>query len=309
MQKNSLPSHLSPSSISEYYWNHLGELTDYSKFHFLTRNFLLKQSSRAKQELDILLFSKDTTHEQWLLLIESLTNPKQPTNKDRIAYLQQYPTLRQTSRACFARIFGEKIWGIDYQNDFLSVSTMGDVEPVWNTLMQDTKAISCLATYALNFLFLENHFFHFQSEIDLIIHFYEIYDRLTEQNNSQTVQSDALTVQLYFLTHTIINDSLFYTRPIPEAHRQMHLDRLSLLSERIIHTPEKFTTDALCEFVAVYTLLHRPCPTIQFISSYLASVHSPEHQYLMKQNSFMSLSEAEHSNVLYICGWSALKIP
>jgi hypothetical protein len=292
------PEAYSPASIAQRFWESKNELPIYNWFHFATRLAFVLNDTKAKKELADFYRSElenVTKAEQWNTVNEVLKNPSNPTETKRVELLKSYPTLRSSARYCFATLFSKKIWDIDFTPFTIDSIALEDVKSVQAKLLEDRKAILILSTYALNFLILTNHFQKTFNEEELIKNLYKILDDAWE------LPEMTLQKRIYFITHMIINDSLFYTRSIPHSHKQIHSLYTAKLELEIKNDIKKVSFDCLSEFVAANHLLDLHSKIDNDIFSLIVNATHSEKPFIVEpQNPSMTITQAEHLNALFI---------
>lgn len=303
MVRQTSPTLPSPREVADHYWQHLNELSEYSKFHYLTRLYLICNDTKALSHLNALLTHTADVKTQWSALLHYLKNKDKIIEPYRQEFLDKYPTLRDETSKCFGLLYGKKIWGISFTEEYPTEDLYDETYEMFNKLIHDKQSVINLSTYALNFLYLQNSLHSFVSEEVLLANLYEEYYSHSKIQNCTDSKFTPLK-QLYYVTHLVINDSHFYTREIPKAHVELHSDALMGICMSISSNSEEFTLDALCEIVVAYKLIGQTCPIFSQITECMRMLHLAGSPYLTASASPSSINDAEHTNVLYICGWS-----
>ena len=291
---------LSPLQAYEYYWSIFEKLSRQTRFHFLSRTYLIANDERSGRMLQAMYDQqlKDMSQEdcfQYLMGYLDYSNKK--IVPERRAYLKRYPQMRSFSRDAFTVLFAKRLWGIDMKDVFFQRWPKNNVETIVHTLLNDTEAILELRTYALNFLHLYTHFFKPDDHASLLI---QMYDVISNNWKARLLQTNGLRDLTYFVTHQIINDSLFYTRAIPSEHIHVHQDFLKRLSTDLTELPiHMLTVDCLCERALCYRLLDLKSANHDRVLAYVSQQKSSRGNYLIQPGIEDTLGHAEHRNVLY----------
>ncbi len=294
------------NTVKQYYFDHLAQLSSYSYFHFLTRLWLCKGDSLARAELDALYqreFSGRSTEQQYQTLLLYLTNPKQPTSLERQQYLRLYPDLRPFARDAFACVFAQAIWKLDLTAEFHSRWKSDQSSELAQQLLEDLPAINSLATYALNFLILQTFMYH-PKEFEKL--YESLFSVLEKAWLKIAEKPDGLQIISYFITHLIINDTLFYTRKLPEARRARYNNFL----ERVVGAIQlaglsSVSVDCLNELIVCCNLVGSDKPELKSsVLQYVVQHKSSHGEYLVEPDlPEQTISDAEHRNVLFILGF------
>ena len=295
---------ISANIVRATYFRNLRFLHPYNKFHFLTRLWLLRKDKDAMDVLQLMFkeyLENKSPEQQWDFLRLCLTSYKVPQSEDRKYFLQKYPELRSFARDAFIVLFAKKIWNLDLYSQFSQKTDKKKIQELFNTLLPDTTAITVLATYALNFLVLATDFFQILPERELIEKLYKIQE---ENWGKSLAQQNGLQLLVYFFTHVVINDTLFYTRPIPKEHLALHQQMLQKIEKELMKNTEKVSVDCLCEFIVVSQMLGMETALKERILKKITVISDAGDIYLAElDNQDQNLSEAEHTNVLFICGF------
>ncbi|MFZ5376576.1 MAG: hypothetical protein ACOZAN_02795 [Patescibacteria group bacterium] len=297
-------SHLSPLRVKNYFFSNHQRLSDYTWFHFLSRSWLIIQDRDAKKILDQ-IFDQEIKDQQTEYQIKTLQhylkNPLDPVLPERVAYLNKYPDLRPLTRDSLTAIFAQKLWKLDLKQVLKSWQPQ-QLDQVANRLWLDQPAMLSLATYAINFLTLYYYSFAEDRFANCIDHLYQIIDEAWEKLSQVPGGLQSIA---YFVTHIIINDSLFYTRPIPKERRELHLRFLDRLVTEIY--PDRITdvsVDCHCEIQTCYLILESISPFMELAKQYVEQHTDPTNQFLIEEHQkSVPFSRIEHQNVLYTVGF------
>lgn len=294
-------SHLTPRAVADYYWDNIDQLNPYAYFHFVTRLALVGNHERAHQELDT-LYEQHLHQKPAVAQVEALRgflmNHKPIASAERRAYLAQYPKLRPFAKDAFSVLFAQKVWGLDLTEAALSEWSEAELKDIAEALLADPDAVFSLATYALNFLFLAAHFSDKQSFESTIT---SLYDILESRWEAGVATEGGIQTITYFITHMIINDSLFYTRDVPAERRELHTSYLrrveALIEEKGM---DVISVDCHCELQLCFGMLGEVSKLRDQAKEYVTQYQSAEGIYITEPDLEKDLSQAEHTNVLYI---------
>lgn len=303
---------INPDSVELFYWQHLDDLDVYTRFHFLTRLFFLANHVKASKELQKIYHEHleyRSPNDQWNFLDDFLTNPKKIADPERAKLLEKFPELRQYARYFFIILFAKNIWNLDLSNFLVSRVDEKNVSEVSAILIENSDDLLKLSTFALNFMILGSYFYTSQSETTtLLSNLYEVWDKAWLKKLNNQYNSLSYNQLVYFVTHVLINDSLFYTRKIPTIHKELHLKRLKRIEDWLLGNFDKLSIDCLCELVVAFEMLSVRPTFKEDLYFHLLNNVSSKGKYLTEPDiPNKTVAEAEHTNVLFILGYKYLQ--
>lgn len=294
--------------IYNYYFEHIDTLDTETQFHFATRLYLWSGDTAAWQLLQRLrpwCTADEQPGAAVRQVLEHVTAA--PLLKVRNAtalrtpYFERYPLLRQCNVVLFRLLFLKTIYDIDERTLFYELFDKTEVEAMYTALKADSDALRILATYATNFLYIYARFIH-EDETGLPIrHFYELgslgYDGFGKTG---------LQLNIYFYTHCIIGESLFYSRALPQETLPVYVAMSEYLEGLIAANYADINLDNKFEFLVASLLCgYRPGLSGRIYEEANRSLADEGDFLVDRYNSFpqpdrQSFAASEHRNVLFL---------
>ena len=307
MSKPSVPLH---QSVYDYYCTHFEELSFWKKIHFATRlahwdNDIFCHDNLAKMRLDTIgEIDVETTLKQLYYRYKD-TPPKSPKNAAelRLPYFEKYPELRTINIVLFRALVYMQSYNIDCRSYIDQLFPHDKIGKFLTKLFQDEAAVSILSTHALNAQYLYRRLVQ-QSDDTPDFSPYVMYEI---GKNSYTLSDKThLKLYIYFYTHCIIGESLFYTRQIPKHLREIYTTMLRDLEDVIDEHFIDINLDNKCEFLVCCQILDLPTRIRSRIEHECQNSVSDQGMYLIDRHNTnpqidsSDFNKSEHRNVLYI---------
>lgn len=294
------------SQIEDFYNANFSHLSPKKQFHFASRLYLSTGKPAYRQKLEKL-------QEKWLgrnkreteeILREVLNEPaKSGTGKKaalRQQYLQKYPLIKDCNRFLFKILFAKTIYHKDIGPLAWKVESIKKIIKIANQLQGDNEAISILSTVAVNFLYLAAALLPGQVTEPDPRAFLKI------MQNERGTSLPHLQLQIYLLTHSIIGESLFYSRPITR-HEEAYREMIRVLNWLIGQNFKKVSLDCKFEYLVCARLCRMPAQNEGKILEEADKSLSPDGHYLVDTLNEhaanarnKSLSASEHRNTLLL---------
>lgn len=238
--------------------------------------------------------SDAATVQQLQLCLQSVANNSSAINSfdTRQQYFEKYPSLYGIELALFQVRNWLFLYNIDTRKTLQTLGGFSEYPVLSSKLANDTQALSALSTYAVNLLYLGK--------------------RLIEQDESQiftqAVWGEILhnpaasdTLKVYFLTHCIIGETLFYARPIPTPGLATYRQWLREL-EAELGTTERLSLDAQFELLVAHKLCGSTSVFAERIAQAASAAFDPNLGFIVDTSKpdKNTLETAEHRNILYV---------
>ena len=292
------------NSVLETYQRSFYDLPDRQRFHFANRLYLWGQWPQAADWLTEMrsTFTADEQPLQTLIPILTQALPElAQTGALRQPFFERYPLLRSYERVLFRILFLHSVYGIDGHALLFQVLDEASARQLYDSLLHDPEALRVLSSYAINYLYL---FDHFDTSVDRL--------RLQPEQLLKIADGytggSALDRQLedYYYTHCILGETLLYARPVATEKQPPHLKMLQKLETIITEHLVETKLDVLYEYLVCCRILnHRSELEPQILARTEKAVHpdgfiaEPLSTHLQA-----SLQNAEHRNVLFLLSQS-----
>lgn len=300
--------------ISRYYWGHLEHLRG-SKFHFLSRHYLWFGDDKSRKALDKI--KKDfigSCDEDVAYMIEKLLssehiNAFMNEPRLRIPLFRKYDKLYVYDKVLFKVLFAQKIFGLDIRPIVSRYVKREELIKLKQELEKNNADMAILSTYALNFIY-NVEFYLYQD--DKTSHFVnpELYYRIAKNGYVGRAKGKN-NLQIYFLTHCIINESRFYSRKITR-HKESYIKMIKLAEDIIRSDYFGISLDNKLEFLVCARLLGFESALRQVIHSEAQLSLSHSGNYLVDAfnaaaywKNKASFKESEHRNILFLMAFGS----
>lgn len=294
--------------IYSYYIDHFAELPIEKQFHFASRLYLWEEDETCRRYLEKLRpwFTHNDSPEaalQEIVDTAPLWQAESSVNAVGIRqpYFDKYPQLRMYSRVLFRIIFLRVLYGIDTREWFYKSFPQHEVDKLATLLLADVAALRHLSTYATNFLYLYYGVIKGDSSsLDA-----EIFLKASNEGYDFADPSN-LQLAIYFYTHCIIGQSLFYTRHLPTTQLDKFQTMLSRLDILLNKHFENINLDNKFEYLVCARLLSSNSSLASRIFNEASKSLAPDGIFLIDQHNGhpqshkISFADSEHRNVLFI---------
>jgi len=293
------------ANVEDYYRENLAHLQD-RKFHFSSRMFLWNNDPFYKQQLRKL--KKDyigTAKLEYREKINELFHANSNLSgmmflQRRKEFFEKYPNIFNYNKLLFRYLFSKSIYQLDLREIISEKLSDQEIVTLRQELLSDSQAIASLSTHAINFLYLSNLYLNQSTAKDDLLRFLAI-----SRESSRKTNATDLSLRIYLLTHCIIGESAFYSRPITTNLETYRLF-LQELEEIISKNYTAISLDAKFEFLVC-------CKICNYLSNIERLIQTEAQKSLSPQGIFFvdtlnthaninqnGLSCAEHRNVLAI---------
>ena len=283
------------NTILEAYTAGFPSLSPKAKFHFASRLYLWNKEPRTEGWLQDLRpwFTADNNPRQAVLeLVKAAPPPMKQTASIRRRYFDRFPALQSATRALFRLNFMTVIYDCGESDIFYEVLDETSAAELRRRLLADDEAMIGLSSFALNYIYLYDGLMQSTETpggqlLELARSGFDSSDRLERQ------------LQLYFYTHCLIGQSLFYRRQVEatDTYLAMQHDTETLIE----HHFDDIKLDNMFEHLVGCRLLGRRSRLEDRILSKAEAnltVESFIAEPLDKRP--QNLGTAEHRNVLFL---------
>jgi len=294
--------------VENYYHDNFDYLND-KTFHFLSRMYLFTKNPKFLERLSSFRLNSESFTQKAKNIME---NPKDNSKVNyanlRLEYFEKHPNLRSIALVMFEYLFQKEIFGSNFSKEVFNLIDIEQLLEIKNNLLKDPRSIAVLGTYALNFLFNLEYLSQelndkYQVDFNQLLKISEDYfqeETLTNENG----------LQIYYMTHVIINSSYFYSHDI--QNKSEILIPFLKKTERLIQADYfNISLDHKFEFLVCCRLLNYSSSLEQIISSEADKSMSKIGNYLvdrLKPDGFKSLKNtlmcSEHRNVLFLMAFN-----
>lgn len=297
--------------ISDYYWESLPYFDSRKpvRFHLISRLHLWNQNDRTTKEIRGLrhwfFFGEENSIAENLrkkLSEPFVLGPNSIERKLRVTLLDKYPLVAGYNRLLFMRLFGKLLYKQDLGEDIRTIVPDEDFIRLYKELSVDYEAICGLATHALNYLYLTDHFFLSSKESERLDP--TLLLAIGEKYFIEQLPSQPTNLAIYYFTHCLIGASLFYSQNII-GHSDTYSKMLSLTEKLVAKNYNSLSLDTKFEFLICTRLLNTPSNIETKIMSEAQQSLSPFGNYLVDtlnetREKKSSLIHSEHRNVLFL---------
>jgi hypothetical protein len=304
-------------SIEEVVYNYFDKNYDglgSSKFHFSSRlyNFFKSQKEfkRLKKiEAEYIGDYKEKTHLiiSNILSSQTIDNPTRNNKKFRDGILlKSYPMLSKYNQILFKFLFTKQIYKKNISKIIEKYVNIEDLLAYREKLLKNPLHICSLSTFAINYLYILDFFLKHSnnsSKRSLIV---PNLLKIAKEKYKLPSLKNKLNLQLYFYTHCIIDESLFYSSKITK-NKKTYFEMMKLSEEIIINNYFEISVDNKVEFLVCAKLSGYKTKLFNIIYSECKKSLSDTDNFLIdrqnkqseqKLNNFLRV--AEHRNVLFL---------
>jgi hypothetical protein len=243
--------------VNNYYRSNLSSLPFGKRFHFGSRVWLWSQDEEMANFLRSVRaeFCCDGNLEQLNDTLTTVINtPMQDFGAknaatERKPYFEKYPLLRQSLLAMFRLLFTKTIYGIDSRVLLANHFDISELDEMEKRLIGDKDALSTLSTHAVNFLYLYNRFYK-SNDNGIAVDFL-----LSHAETMDTSSNLDLLLYIYFVTHCVIGESLFYKRHIPQNILKPYIDSILRLESTVEQRYDDVNMDNKFEMLVCFRIL------------------------------------------------------
>lgn len=268
-------------AISKLYYakrSFLGE----KKYHYMVRAMLFEDRKFKLEDFDE-YFNAGFSDRYYKNIAISIRRIIDELSGKRQEYAKKYEKILLYEQYLVRGIFGSRLFGLE--PDYSRVS-----QTVLRELSQDREAIKYLSTYAINTLRLSEKILGVKglSSIQELI------------NMGMSIEDLEVNRKIYFLTHIILAESMFYTVPIEPAVRVCFKEILPNIDRLITDHYEEVLLDAKLEYLLVVRMIGGTAAIAQRVMNEVSSSINPEGYIDDYRKLKRSLKDSEHRNMLYI---------
>ena len=269
-----------------------------SQFHFASRRYLWSRDEQSNQWLSTLR-ADFTANDNATAACERLLNQPLPalsqTGQARQPYFENFPQLREQERLLFRLLFMHTVYGLENRTALSQFYTDDALTQQHDALLHDSEALAYLSSFGVNYLYLLDRFIrHDESALPL-----EQLVTVPLRLHRQTPLERQL--QLYFYTHCMLGESLFYGRAIPAEPRPIYQQMLQSIESILAEYIDQTKLDNLFEFLVCCRMLDYQSPLeLEIYERAEAAVTTDGFIGEPLDPRMGTLQKAEHRNVLFL---------
>ncbi len=207
-----------PATVDAYFKNSL-ELYPYDLFHYASRRWLWSRDAWSQERLidmkEWYLGKDEAAYREKIVSLCTGNEVAQSVNQNKVyrqKYYEKYTNLALYNSLLFRYLFARTLYGVDLKSYIQEQVPDADFLEVFNQLLNDHDAIRVLSTHAINYFYLLKNYLGTEVDPQLFLTMSDEYDHLVASGELKA--SDAQKLKIYLLTHAIIGESLFYSRPV-----------------------------------------------------------------------------------------------
>lgn len=207
-----------PATIDTYFKNSL-ELYPYDLFHYASRRWLWSRDAWSRECLESMkewyLGKDEAEYREKIVSMCANSETVQSVNQRRPyrqKYYDKHENLSLYNGLLFRYLFAKSLYGVDLRPYIQEQIPDEEFLEVYDQLLRDHDAIRVLSTHAINYFYLLKNYLGVEVDPQLFLTLSDEYDHLVASGELKA--SDVQKLKIYLLTHAIIGESLFYTRPV-----------------------------------------------------------------------------------------------
>jgi hypothetical protein len=297
------------NSVYQYYLGHLAELPLDKQLHFTSRLWLWNNDTACRGKLDELrtriLQSDGATAMLRAIASGELVSIGKGTSSAvtlRAPYAAKYPNLRRVAATLYWAKLLDELYDTDLRNSVSYVFDTAELDTLYADLIKDKQALALLSTHAVNFLYLYKSYLLQADGPDP-----DLFLKLTRSAKLYDL-ADPLQLQLaiYLLTHSIIGETGFYTRPIPTNRLPAYQKQLRRLESLIrpnftkVHLDNKFELLVCSALVGMRSaledqILEEAAGSVSKNGTFIVDTHN-----MNASSTYATAAKSEHRNALYV---------
>ena len=218
----------------------------------------------------------------------------------RLPVLAEHPLIRPINSLILEALYAQAVFGCDVRSLTRQLIADDDIRQAIATLVRSPHDIAVLSTYAVNTLYIADRFYFGSDVLDP-------QDILSHAELLDMSDPEQRLLYFYYVTHCVIGESLFYSRPLPKQHLAVYTAALRkldavLMSDAFedLHLDIKFEVLVCAKMCGI-----RLASTDNIYQQALQSL-SPQGDFIIDtagaqaQTGYATLSSAEHRNVLFL---------
>lgn len=298
-----------PARIAAIYEQRLAELRPVYAFHWHSRRWLWSAHPPARRYLDQQQVAYvGTTRRDQISRVEHLLR-EQPREShprfaaERLPRAQRCPHLLAYNRVLFYILFARTLYGIDVRPAVTEVISAAELNSYHEAVRHSAEDICYLASWAVNYLYLTHYLWQTS------VRPFDLTPLTTSWQWWQPRTVAELELLLYGITHAVIGESLFYSRPVI-ASRPLLQHWLSIAETLLLQSYSAISLDLKCELLVAARLADRALPELaRYVAAEAAEPDSSPAGFLINrqpsQRHPQTLNSREHSNVLFVMAHTA----
>jgi hypothetical protein len=297
--------HTQPTAqlIKSYYEDRLHLMMPKNAFHFLNRLYLIQGDEQIKQRMETYrdwYIGRTVEEHKACLKKTSMGVPDVQFSQERQEYLEQYADILVYDRLLFKTLLSRTIFDVDVWPIVKELVPLAKFSDMYEALQKDISAVAFLSTFAVNFLWLFSMLEGKDTHHELATLVLGMTQGVYDFRNPAHVH-----LAIYLLTHAIIGESQFYSRPI-EHDSNIYGQMLIKVEDLIQEHYHSLSLDIKCEFLVCAHLLQYKSPLAPIITSEATVSLAEQGNFLVdkwnmvSRRSILNLDQREHTNVLFL---------
>lgn len=272
---------------------------DKTQFNYilsLKTNFIGKNKNETENIIKNILLEKNDNN----------INFNKNEYKLRNSLKEKYPMISKYNSVLFKFIFTKVIYKKNISNILLKNLNIYDLLKYRDNLYESPQDLAILSTIWINFIYSLNYFLSVIKQTDLIIFDPKILLELGLTSYKNKEVKNKYNLQVYYYTHCIINESLFYSRKIVK-NKKVYLDMIKECELIISNNYFDINLDNKLEFLVctkiiwynsiLSKIIYAECnKSLSSSGNYLVDTINSNH-FKKNKNSF---ADSEHRNVLFL---------
>jgi hypothetical protein len=285
--------------VLQTYETNFESLSLRTQFHLSSRLYLWNREPMSRQWLEKLrptITLSDNPNAALKALLGEVSPVLPQSASVRLPYLTKYPNLLSYLRILFRILFICSVYDVDERPSLFILFSQEELKNLRNNLLSDELALKWLSSFAINYLYILDLFID-DNESTLPLNKF-LYIGQNEYNISDQLERQ---LNCYFYTHSIIGESLFYSRQIPNSKRPIYLQMLLEVQQIISQNLNNTLLDNLFEFLVCCRMLDYTSPLEPAINL-IARKCLSKSGYMLDplKSKATDLRTSEHRNVLFL---------
>lgn len=291
--------------IEREYFQNFNRLSQMSQYHLLNHLYLWNGHTESASQLPAF---KSSFYGNSNLVRDRMTHlydsaPKLPIKNAaelRLPYLKMYPSVRSSALVMLDALYANSLFGLDVR-PILKEIMPANIDSVFHKLKNDYTATFYLSTYGVNFLYLYDKYFCRANTLktEQILRVIATHELTSDQE---------FVLHCYYLTHTIINESSFYSQPLSETSVTQFREHLEIIDKCLLNSSMRDMLNLDCklellvcakmcavELTSKQAILSEAMSSVSADGTFLIDRHNKVGQY-----SHSDLDKSEHRNALFL---------
>lgn len=289
---------------------------DENKYHFASRLYLWSKNKKYFKILEEMRNEYIGNNEKKTdEIISEIINSKLKNNYNRNEYklrkevVDKYPMLDKYNLVLFKFLFSKTIYNYDISQIMLKHISLDEMLKYRDKLINNNYDLCVLSTLGINFLYILDFFLKLNKKNNLNVNNPEKLFDIAKKGYSHRYLKNKYNLQIYFYTHCIINESMFYSKKV--KNKQNIYNKMIMIIENIIKNNYfEINLDNKIEFIVCCKILNYKTQLTKVIFSECQYSLSDIGNYLIDKYNRCSylknkcdFKNSEHRNVLFLMAY------